>query len=177
MGLRGRSLFDKQGILYFITTTIMRFDKIFALGNVYNNIVIDSIKYLLVEHSAFLTAYVIMPHHIHMILYIPENESLIAFMRDFKKYTSTEIRKQLEADKNLPQLERLRANAEKYPRQVFKLWEDRYDDFVLYEDYAIQQKFDYIHMNPVRAGLVENPEEWLYSSARNYILNVTQLLK
>ncbi|MBL8016614.1 MAG: transposase [Ignavibacteria bacterium] len=177
MGLRGRSLFDKQGNLYFITTTIMNFDKIFALGNAYNNIAIDSIKYLLVEHSAFLTAYVIMPHHIHMMLYVPENESLIAFMRDFKKYTSTQIRKQLEADKNLVQIERLRANAKKYPRQVFKLWEDRYDDFVLYEDYAIQQKFDYIHMNPVRAGLVENPEDWLYSSARNYILNDNSIIE
>ena len=112
-----------------------------------------------------------------MMLYIPENESLIDFMRDFKKYTSTQIRKQLEADKDLVQLERLRANAKKYHKQVFKLWEDRYDDFVLYEDHAIQQKFDYIHMNPVRAGLVENPEDWLYSSARNYILNDNSIIE
>ena len=32
----------------------------------------------------------------------------------------------------------------------------------------IQQKINYIHENPVRAGIVENEEDYLYSSARNY---------
>jgi len=33
------------------------------------------------------------------------------------------------------------------------------------------QKAQYIHYNPVRRGLVEMPEHWLYSSSRNYLLN------
>lgn len=155
----------------------MNFDKIFSLGAAYNNIVIDSLKHQLFEHNAALTAYVIMPHHLHMLVFIPENESLIDFMKDFKKYTSTKIRQQLETDNYSVQIERLRENAEKYPKQVFKLWMDRYDDLVLTEDKTIQQKFDYIHMNPVRAGFVEKPEDWVYSSARNYILNDDSIIE
>jgi hypothetical protein len=33
----------------------------------------------------------------------------------------------------------------------------------------LRQKLDYIHYNPVRAGLVDHPEDWRYSSARNYL--------
>ncbi len=32
----------------------------------------------------------------------------------------------------------------------------------------LQQKVDYLHYNPVRAGWVERPEDWLYSSARDF---------
>ena len=34
--------------------------------------------------------------------------------------------------------------------------------------YFIKEKVNYIHNNPVRAGIVENPEDYMYSSARNY---------
>jgi hypothetical protein len=39
---------------------------------------------------------------------------------------------------------------------------------VLYSKEVIDQKLDYIHNNPVEYGYVVNPEEYLYSSARNY---------
>ena len=38
----------------------------------------------------------------------------------------------------------------------------------LYSKKFIEQKMNYIHMNPVRAGIVSNPEDFIYSSARNY---------
>jgi putative transposase len=38
----------------------------------------------------------------------------------------------------------------------------------LYSNKVIKQKFDYIHNNPVEAGLVFNAVDWRYSSARNY---------
>jgi putative transposase len=39
---------------------------------------------------------------------------------------------------------------------------------VIYSQKFIEQKINYIHNNPVRAGIVEKPEDYLYSSARNY---------
>ena len=33
----------------------------------------------------------------------------------------------------------------------------------------MRQKLDYIHQNPIRRGYVDKPEDWRYSSARNYI--------
>lgn len=163
--------------MYFVTTTVMNFNPVFSLGKQYNNILIDSLKYQINEHKANLYSYVIMHHHIHLIIYFPEGESLIDFMRDFKKFTSTQIRKQLEADNNIDQINKLRINSKGYKNQVFKLWMDRFDDLIITNDDTFQQKIDYIHMNPVRAGLVNNPEDWLYSSARNYFLNDNSIIE
>lgn len=177
MGLRGRKHLDKLGNVYFVTTTVMNFDKIFSLGNQYCDIIISSLKHLISEHKVQLLAYVIMQHHIHLVKYFPQGESLIDFMRDFKKFTSTEIRKQLERDNKVHIIERLRMNAIKYPKQKFKLWMDRYDDLIITTEKTLHTKVDYIHMNPVKAGLVKNPEDWLYSSARNYILNDNSIIE
>lgn len=171
MGLRNRAIFDKQGNVYFVTTTVMNHDRIFALGDRYCNIIIDSLKYQINEHKTKLIAFVIMPSHLHFIMSFPEGESLIDFMRDFKKFTSVKIRQQLEADKNYEQLQILKKNSVKSKNQVFKLWMDRFDDFVITKEETLQQKYDYIHMNPVKAGLAEKPEDWKYSSARNYFLD------
>ena len=61
----------------------MNHDNIFLLGREYNLIVIDSLKYMLNEHKSDLFAYVIMPNHLHLVLYIPAGESIIDFMRDY----------------------------------------------------------------------------------------------
>lgn len=48
---------------------------------------------------------------------------------------------------------------------------DRFDDFVIESEDTLQVKIEYIHNNPVKAGLVDRPEQWEFSSARNYILD------
>jgi putative transposase len=45
---------------------------------------------------------------------------------------------------------------------------DRFDDVVIKSDRIMRIKVNYIHQNPVRAGLVQKGEEWPYSSARFY---------
>lgn len=82
-------------------------------------------KYLLCEHQSELIAYVIIPGHIHLIPLMKIGESISDFMRDFKKYTSTKIRKLLEVDGYNQIVERLRLNSRGYRNQTFKLWMDR----------------------------------------------------
>ena len=89
-------------------------------------------------------------------------------MRDFKKYTSTKVRQQLEKERRYSILERLRINATGKKNQVFKLWMDRFDDLVIENEDTLRVKLEYIHNNPVKSGLVEDAEEWEFSSARNY---------
>ena len=98
MPLRNRSIWDKEGNVYFITKTVVNFEKIFSLSDCYPAVLIKSIKFLIKEHRATLFAYVIMPSHIHFIIYLPKGESISDFMRDFKKYTSTRIRIMMEGD-------------------------------------------------------------------------------
>lgn len=52
----------------------------------------------------------------------------------------------------------------------FQVWQEGSHPEAIFTEKFARQKMDYIHMNPVRAGLVETPEQWLYSSVRAYYL-------
>ncbi len=168
---RNRSLLPAHGAVMFVTTTVMNFQRIFALGDRYYLILIRSLEFLIAEHSARLYAYVLMPSHLHLILYLPRGAEISAFMRDFKKYTSVIIRQKLEEEGREELLEMLRRNAVGAKSQVFKLWMDGFDDLVIINEDTLRTKIEYLHQNPVRAGLVEHAEDWKYSSARNYTGN------
>jgi len=155
----------------------MNFDDIFCQGSKFNIILIDSIKHLLKEHHAALFAYVIMPNHLHILLYIPKGQSIIDFMRDFKKFTSVEIRKQAEKDRMIDLLRTFKNNAKATRKQEYKIWMDRFDDVIISTERMMGIKVNYIHYNPVKAGLVERPEDWKYSSARNYLLDDHSIIK
>jgi len=171
MALRGRLKFDKTGNVYFITTTISHFENIFGQGEEYNLIIINSLKHQIKEHRVSLYAYVIMPTHIHLLFHLPEGESIINFMRDFKRFTSVKIKEHLHADGFSETLKRFEEYSIGYHNQKYKIWMDRYDDLIIFTEEVFKIKFNYIHNNPVKAGLAEKPEDWKYSSSRNYILN------
>ena len=44
-------------------------------------------------------------------------------------------------------------------------WQDGFHDHLIRKTEDIREYIDYVHMNPVEEGLVEKPEEWLWSSA------------
>ena len=52
--------------------------------------------------------------------------------------------------------------------KYFQFWQQDSHPIELYTNAVIDQKLDYIHNNPVEYGYVVNPEDYLYSSARNY---------
>jgi putative transposase len=176
MGLRGRSIFGDQGLVFFVTTTIVRYEPILGFGRQYYLILIKSLKFVLSKYKAALFAYVLMPSHIHLVIAMPEKKSISDLLRDFKKYTSTRIRQQLEKEGKSDTIVSLHMNAEGKKNQVFKLWMERFDDLVIDSDKMLQVKIDYIHNNPVKAGFVDQPELWEFSSARNYILNDHSLI-
>ena len=170
MGLRNRKT-NNNGSIYFITTTAVNWEPVFTLGDGYNDIIINSLKHLLNEHKSELISYVIMPTHLHLIPFMKKSESISDFMRDLKKFTSTKIRQLMEKEGRIDIVERLEANAKGYKNQQFKLWMDRFDDVVIYSEKVLRTKVNYIHNNPVKTGLVTEPENWKYSSARNYLLD------
>ena len=174
MGRRGRSYFDKQGHLYFITTTVLDFEKVFSFGNKYYEIVISNLKQQLNQYQTSLYAYVLMPNHFHLIVHTPVGKSLSDFMRDLKKYSSIQIKEELEND---GKQEFINILMMKSGFGGYKLWMDRFDDVILYTDKVIQTKVDYIHNNPVKAGLVKMVTDWKYSSARNYYLGDHSVIK
>lgn len=169
MSLRNRKLLEGNDIISFVTTTVMNFENIFSINESYYQTLLQSLKFVLHKYKADLLAYVFMPNHIHLIIHIDSIKNLSSLMRDFKKFTSTKIRQKLEEDNKQLILSKLKCNAAGKKNQVFKLWMDRFDDVLIYTNKVMETKVLYIHNNPVKKGLVENPEDWKYSSYRNYL--------
>jgi putative transposase len=155
--------------VYFSTSTIVEWLPIFT-SEAYFNIILDSLKYCQGNKGLNLIAYVIMPEHIHLVTSNLEEVTLSDIMRDFKRFTSKEISSQLERDKKSILLEVFKRYAHTGKGNTeYKVWQDDFHPEAIYSEAFLQQKMDYVHYNPVKRGLVSRPEDWLYSSARNYI--------
>ncbi len=97
-----------------------------------------------------------MPNHIHLVLFFIENHDLPGFMRDFKKFTSRELRVHINRIGSYDLLEKLRYDKGK---QKFKVWKQRYDAVIIRHNKVLYTKIQYIHQNPVKKSLIEIPEE------------------
>jgi REP element-mobilizing transposase RayT len=115
-----------------------------------------------------------MPSHFHWILKVDSTQGTISdVMRDLKKYIAWDILEKLEKDES-PLL--INFTGSGLPKQKRQLWMHRFDDEVIRNEKMLWTKIKYIHNNPVEAGIVEKPEEYKYSSARNYILDDQSVL-
>lgn len=120
-----------------------------------------------------LYAWVLMSNHLHLLASATqEGISLSDILRDFKKFTSKKIVKaiQTEPESRREWMLYRFAYAGKYNPKIkdYKFWQDGNEPKEIYSLEFFEQKLIYIHNNPVRAEIVEFPDEYLYSSARNY---------
>ena len=94
-------------------------------------------------------------------------------MRDMKKHTSSALRAAIEQHPGESRKEWMlwmmkRAGTKNSQNSEFQLWQQDNHPIELFDNKILHQKLDYIHYNPVVAGIVDKPEEYLYSSARHY---------
>jgi putative transposase len=97
------------------------------------------------RYDFFVVAYVVMPEHVHLLISEPERGTLASAVQSIKQSVSR----------------RLIGDREHF-------WQARYYDFNVWTPRKRVEKLRYIHRNPVKRGLVEKPEDWPWSSFRNY---------
>jgi len=116
-------------------------------------------------------AWCLMPSHLHMIV-SSKGDGLSAIMRDFKKHSSKEIIKTIERinESRKGWMLDLFADVAKHLKRTtnYKVWQDGNHPEILTSAKFTKQKLDYIHENPVADEIVDEPEEYRYSSARDY---------
>ncbi len=168
-------IIDDNGI-YFTTHTIVEWLPVF-MEIKYFQIIIDSLKYCQKNKGLHVFGYVIMLNHFHLIAQSYIGVRFQDVMRDMKKFTSKAISKELEKDnrKLLLYVFKKAAENEKGKRK-YKIWQEDYHPQILYTNKVCRQKLAYMHNNPLRKGFVSKPEDWLYSSARNYILDNNSII-
>jgi len=174
---RHRTYFDSEHI-YFVTTKVVQGKSIFHRPYL-ARIVIESLRYVRQNRWVKIYAYVIMPNHIHLVVKYLEGHQPAQVLRDFKKFTSKEIIEELRRRQDRALLSFLRAAASSIKKQTHKVWQDGYFDKSVYSESFLLQKIRYVHNNPVQEhwGLVDKPEEYEYSSARNYFLGDNSVLE
>jgi len=156
---------------YFVTTTVIHWQYVFTEIPCFD-IIIESLKYCIKNKALHLHGYVIMLNHAHYLLSTDDEKNLSDIMRDFGTHTSRLLTEFLEQKKRFDVLEVFREAAEADGRgSRYKVWQEGIHPIAIESERFFLEKLQYLHENPVRKGYVDRPEQWRYSSARNYILD------
>ncbi len=134
--------------------------------NDYKNIIVDSLQYCKDNKGLNIYAWVIMSNHVHLVISSEGQFSLSEIMRDFKRHTSKSI---IESIHSNPVESRKEWLLEQFKTSGgWRFWRADNKPIELWSNHVIDQKINYIHMNPVEEGLVFRPEDYMYSSAIDY---------
>lgn len=170
MGIGGYKIRNKEAI-HFITFAVVEWVDVFTRKE-YRDLVLDSIRHCQQERGLLLHAWCLMSNHIHLVVSAKNNDTS-DILRDFKKFTSKQIIKAIETNKQESRrdwmLQIFKQQGEKNSRNSNnQFWRQDNQPKELFSSGFTVQKLNYIHNNPVEAGIVDKAEEYLYSSARDY---------
>ena len=120
-----------------------------------------------------LLAWVVMPNHVHVLIETLPGWPLDSILHSWKSYTSKRILALLENDRPAGRQRSLAGEPPALPggppavpgRQAQQLWQREYWDRCVRDERHYAAVIDYIHHNPVKAGLAPTPEAWPFSSA------------
>jgi putative transposase len=102
-----------------------------------------SLETVRMRYGFFVTGYVIMPEHVHLLVSEPPNGTLARALQALKLSVAVQSRER-------------------------PFWQRRYYDFNVHSEQKRVEKLRYMHRNPVVRGLVAKPEDWKWSSFRHY---------
>ncbi len=150
---------------HFITCTIVGWLPVFTRAR-YLDIITASLTFCRQQKGLRLHAYVILDNHLHLVV---SSDNLSQVMGDFKRHTAKEILAVARQENKpwlLKQFEFFKGVHKSNSQH--QVWQEGFHPQAIPTEDMLRQKLDYIHYNPVRLGLVDRPEDWRYSSARNY---------
>jgi REP element-mobilizing transposase RayT len=108
-------------------------------------VVVDAINSLRGQDKAYVLAYAVLQDHVHLLLVPREPATISIVMHSLKSYTANRLNKLLGTSG--------------------AIWQQSFYDRVIRNDAQLETALRYIHENPVGAGLVRVPGQYLYSSA------------
>ncbi len=109
----------------------------------FNREVVANLRGLALGYRCPIKIYCLMPTHLHLMI-SPGIKSVVAFLGEFKKKTSDLARG---------------------TRGITQLWQRSFFDHRLRSNESEGEQYEYIRMNPVRAGLVSHPDDWPWTGS------------
>ena len=158
-----RKIYDSERALHFVTFSCYRRRSLLDTAQA-RRIVLGTLNAQLDRLAGRCAGFVLMPEHVHALLWFPESGLLSECLKQWKRMSSVGIQKLLQTT--------LVAYTAELPKRE-PVWQPRYYDFNVYSPRKLEEKLRYMHENPVRRGLVEKAIQWRWSSARHYELGRT----
>ena len=155
--------YDREGHAHFVTFSCYRRRRLLDHDRS-KKIVLGVLNSQLALQRGRCVGFVVMPDHVHAIVWFPEPDQISHFMKQWKQRSSVQIKRLLHLA--LP-------SYGSAVEPMGPVWQARYYDFNLFSTRKLEEKLTYIHQNPVRAGLVSHPCDWPWSSSRYYELGRT----
>lgn len=147
----------------FYTATIFKWLPLLDDDNC-KQIIMESLHFLVKQKRVKIDAFVIMKNHIHLIWQPLPPYNLTRLQLTFMKFTAQKI-KAYYLRNNPEIIEKCRVNK---PNRIYQIWKRESLNKELFTSAVFDQKMEYIHHNPVKAGICKLPEKYRYSSASYY---------
>jgi len=155
-----RRVYDEERHAQFVTFSCYRRRRLLDHARA-RQIVMSVLAEELVKRGGGCCGFVVMPDHVHATVWFPRVNMLSTFMQGWKSRSARELKRFV------------RGQAPEYTKWIDAkdpFWQAKYYPFNLFSDEKAQDKLEYMHLNPVRAGLVERAIDWRWSSARYFEL-------
>lgn len=151
-------IYDSELYAHFVTFSCFQRRRLLDHDRA-KRIVLGVLHSQLAKQKARCIGFVIMPDHVHAVVWFPQPQQLGTFMKQWKQRSSYSL-KQIQSSV-LPLYDAK-------IRQDDPFWQRKYYAFHLYNREKLEEKLTYMHLNPVRAGFVTRSVDWRWSSARWY---------
>jgi putative transposase len=162
---RSRYCFGEVDRPHFLTCTVVEWLPVFTHQDGVQ-ILFDTWGYQQQHEGLKLIGFVILENHLHAVA---QAENLPQTWARFKSFSARKIISLLKSYGAKPLLDRLQFayKAARADRE-HQFWQEGSHPQVIVDKAMLVQKLEYIHNNPVKRGYVDAPEDWRWSSARNY---------
>lgn len=146
--------FYGSGDLHFITSSCYRRQPLLGTPE-RRDLFLTVLEQVRLRYEFVVLGYVVMPEHFHLLVSESQKGTPSTVVQALKLGFARRVlvRAAQEGVKNLPS----------------HIWQKRFYDFNVWTEHKRIEKLSYIHGNPVKRGLVEEPEHWRWSSSRAYV--------
>jgi REP element-mobilizing transposase RayT len=168
---RNYKFHNPEGV-YFVSFAVVEWLDVFT-RNEYRDILLESLSFCQKNKGMEIFAWCIMTNHVHLVFRSVNKQNPELLLGDFKRFTSKKIVKSI--------IENPKESRKDFFLEIFKkaaknssnvkhhqFWRHDNKPIELWSNKVIAEKINYIHQNPVVAGLVFKPEDYKYSSAIDY---------
>ena len=160
---KGLKRYYGRGDLHFLTFSCYR--RLPLLGTVRaRNVFVDALAKIWERYKFLLVGYVVMPEHVHLLISEPVNNTPSMVLKVLKQRVSRDLRRK----RRRAPARQLCLSFMKGDEGLPRFWQPRFYDFNVYSAKKKREKLEYMHANPVRRGLVRNPDAWIWSSFSFY---------